>query len=172
MQAPLELETRRRIFELVSSTPGIHFSELKRRLGLATGMLVYHLDYLQKQGIVYAEKKSFYKRYYPTGKLTREEKSILSMLRLEIPRAIVLYLLNHPNTTHKQLLSNFDISGATLSYHLKNLVENGIVSKTIVGKKSVFAVRDEEKVAKILITYKESFYDLLVDKFIKFWTTK
>jgi predicted transcriptional regulator len=149
--------------------PGIHFRELERRMNIATGTLVYHLDYLQKNDIIYAEKRSFYKRYYPKGKLSREEKRILSMLRLEIPRAIVLYLMHYPNSTHKQILKNFDISGATLSYHLKNLIEIGIICKTIFGKKSVFKVKDTEKVAKLLITYKESFYDSLVDRFIKFW---
>ena len=44
----LALEVRRKIYEEIKASPGLHFRELQRRVGLATGSLQYHLDYLAK----------------------------------------------------------------------------------------------------------------------------
>jgi predicted transcriptional regulator len=168
----LELENRRKIFELCSKFPGLHFRELQRRLAIPLGTLRYQLDVLEKYEILIAKEEGGYKRYYPIGKIGVKGEIILSYLRQEIPRGIVLFLLIHPNSSHKDILEHFDLAPSTLSYHLDKLIEGQILKRDRSGKESRYEVIDKEEVAKVLITYKHSFLDALVDKFVEFWLDK
>jgi DNA-binding transcriptional ArsR family regulator len=84
----------------------------------------------------------------------------------------VLFLLIHPNSSHKDILEHFDLAPSTLSYHLDKLIEGQILKRDRSGKESRYEVIDKEEVAKVLITYKHSFLDALVDKFVEFWLDK
>ena len=166
MQDPLELENRKRIFECVRGSPGLHFREIQRRTTLPIGVLEYHLNYLVDRSIVTLDKQENFSRYYPGGQLNTEKQRILSSLRQEIPRGIMLYLLRNPGATHGEVLTNFTISGGTLSYHIKKLVAKGVIRLEKVGRESRMTVLDPDKVSDLLIIYRRTFFDKLVDEFV------
>lgn len=166
MADPLELETRKRIFECIRGSPGLHFREIQRRTGMSIGVLDYHLNYLVQRGLVSVTKEEGFSRYFPAGQLTREKQRMLSCLRQEIPRGIVLYLLRNPGATHGQIHESFTISGGTLSYHLRKLVRHGLLRNERVGRESRFWVIDPDSVADLLIVYRRTFLDKLVDEFV------
>ena len=166
MQDPLELENRKRIFECVRGSPGLHFREIQRRTTLPIGVLEYHLNYLVDRSIVTLDKQENFSRYYPGGQLNSEKQRILSSLRQEIPRGIMLYLLRNPGATHGEVLTNFTISGGTLSYHIKKLVAKGVIRLEKVGRESRMTVLDPDKVSDLLIIYRRTFFDKLVDEFV------
>lgn len=166
MRDPLELGTRKRIFECVRSAPGIHFREIQRRTSLPIGVLEYHLNYLVTRSILVLDRGENFSRYFPGGEMSHEKRRILSALRQEIPRGIILFLLGHPGATHGELLGNFTISGGTLSYHIKKLVGMGVIRVEKVGRESRMTVIDPDKVADLLIVYRRTFIDKLVDDFV------
>lgn len=166
MQDPLELENRKRIYECIRTSPGIHFREVQRRTNLPIGVLEYHLNYLVTRNILSLDKQESFSRYFPSGQVSADKQRILSALRQEIPRGIILYLMRHPGATHGEVLSNFSISGGTLSYHLKKLVTKGVVKLDKVGRESKLTVIDPDKVADLLIVYRRTFLDKLVDDFV------
>ncbi len=166
MQDPLELENRKRIFECIRGSPGLHFREIQRRTTLPIGVLEYHLNYLVDRSIVTLDKQENFSRYYPGGQLNSEKQRILSSLRQEIPRGIMLYLLRNPGATHGEVLTNFTISGGTLSYHIKKLVAKGVIRLEKVGRESRMTVLDPDKVSDLLIIYRRTFFDKLVDEFV------
>lgn len=166
MRDPLELETRKRIFECVRAAPGIHFREIQRRTELPIGVLEYHLNYLVTRSVLVLDKRENFSRYFPGGEISQEKRRILSALRQEIPRGIILFLLNHPGATHGEVLGNFSISGGTLSYHVKKLVNMGVVQVEKAGRESRLTVVDPDKVADLLIVYRRTFIDKLVDDFV------
>ena len=166
MQDPLELENRKRIFECVRGSPGLHFREIQRRTTLPIGVLEYHLNYLVDRSIVTLDKQENFSRYYPGGQLNTEKQRILSSLRQEIPRGIMLYLLRNPGATHGEVLTSFTISGGTLSYHIKKLVAKGVIRLEKVGRESRMTVLDPDKVSDLLIIYRRTFFDKLVDEFV------
>lgn len=166
MQDPLELENRKRIYECVRQSPGLHFREIQRRTSLPIGVLEYHLNYLVQRGLLSLEKQENFSRYYPGGQLGSDKQRILSALRQEIPRGIILYLLRNPGATHGELLSNFSISGGTLSYHVKKLGNKGVIRVEKKGRESRLTVIDPDKVADLLIVYRRTFFDRLVDEFV------
>jgi len=163
---PLQLENRKRIFECVRGNPGLHFRELQRRIGLPVGVLDYHLNYLVQKGLLAVRRQEGFSRYYPGGQMAAEKMRILSCLRQEIPRGIILYLLRNPGATHGQILSMFSVSGGTLSYHIKKMLALGAIRLEKRGRESHFTVVDPEAVTDILIVYRRTFLDKLVDDFV------
>jgi predicted transcriptional regulator len=166
LQDPLELENRKRIFECIRGSPGLHFREIQRRTSLPIGVLEYHLNYLVDRSIISLDKRESFSRYYPGVQMGQDKQRILSSLRQEIPRGVILFLLSNPGSTHGDVLKNFTISGGTLSYHIKKLVSKGVVKLEKVGRESRLTVIDPDKVADLLIVYRRTFLDKLVDEFV------
>jgi DNA-binding transcriptional ArsR family regulator len=166
MKDPLELANRKRIFETIRQNPGVHFRDLQRRTSMPIGVLSYHLDYLVDRGLLTVDKHESFTRYFPGGQLGRDKQQMLAALRQEIPRGIILFLLMNPGSTHGKVLESFAISGGTLSYHIKKLVSRGLIRVEKAGRESRMTVIDPDKVSDLLIVYRRSFLDKLVDEFV------
>lgn len=165
----LELEIRQSIYSLISTSPGLHLREIQRRTKIATGQLTYHLNYLQKVGLIKTENDGEYLRYYAYIQISDEERRVLELVRKESIRHILLYLLENDNCNHEHLVKNLDIAPSTISWHLKKLIDASIVNKEVEGRRSFYSVNNPDLIMKVLIKYKESFMDILVDRFIEMW---
>jgi len=161
---------RRRIYELIRKSPGIHFRELQRKLGVAVGNLQYHLDRLEELRLVKSVKEEGYKRYYVTSlRFTDDEKKIMSALRIQTEKLILIYLLTNPFASGKELSKALNLSPSTISWHVSKLVKLGIIEKVRNKDQITLRIRDSEKVEKMLITYRETLIDKLVEKFVEVW---
>jgi predicted transcriptional regulator len=169
LELELELDTRRRVYEFIKNYPGTHMREIQRRLNMPIGLLKFHIQYLIKHEIITEKTDRYYKRYYLVGTLRSVDKEALSALRQQYPRWIILYLLEYPGAKHKELLTKFDLKPSTLSFYLKNMVNKRLVQRKRAGRESSYIIINPESIIKILITYRPSFFDKLVDRFIETW---
>lgn len=169
MTKELDLETRREIFALISEFPGLHFREILRRLNISSGNLNYQLNYMLKHDILVAIQDGNLKRYYIIGKVKANEKRILACLRNETARGLVLFLLLNPNSKFNEIAINFDLAPSKLAYHLKKLLEKEVIEKERKGRTTLYRVVDEEAIANVLISYRPSFLDGIVESFIEAW---
>ena len=165
----LELEARKRIYDFVVSSPGTHLREIQRQIALPLGTVEYHLKYLVEKEMLVEKADGNYKRYYPVGIYGSVDRQLLSLLRQEVPRRIVMKLLLNPGMNFKVLSEGFPVSASTLSYHLSKLVDGEVVRKVKKGRESLFFVNNQEEVAKILLTHRKSFLDNLVESFANLW---
>jgi predicted transcriptional regulator len=172
MAKVIDLETRRELFELITDFPGLHFREILRRLDISSGNLNYQLNYLIKHEIVVAISDGNLKRFYIVGKIKGREKRILACLRNETLRGLVLYLVLNPNSQFNEIANRFDLAPSKLAYHLNKLVTKDIIEKEKKGRTTIYRVMDEETIANVLITYRPSFLDAVVDNFIEAWKSK
>ncbi|MDW7732882.1 MAG: winged helix-turn-helix domain-containing protein [Methanolobus sp.] len=78
-------------------------------------------------------------------------------------------LIEEQGMNNKDLSSAVALSPSTVSWHLNKLVAAGVVKKAVNGRESNFEVIDPEAVAELMITYKASFFDKLLDNFIEMW---
>ncbi|MEA3201981.1 MAG: hypothetical protein QOE90_3409 [Thermoplasmata archaeon] len=168
---PLQLDTRRRIYQHLQKFPGAHMREIGRELEIPMGTLEYHLHYLVKADLLTTRMDARYTRYFATGELSRREKDVLAVLRQKVPRQIAAFLLLNPAASHGQILTQFALSASTLSFHLKKLVTNGIVAQEKSGRENLYRVIEPELVARVLIQHRESFFDDVVDRFAAVWET-
>ncbi len=165
----LELEVRKKIYNIVREFAGCHFREIGRKSGLATGSVKYHLDYLAKNGLIVSEKEGNNIRYFPRG-FNSENKKLMSILRQESVRKILLFILTHSNCNHEQIVVYVKLSPSTVTWHLKKLEENNIVGFIRKGRKTFYNILvDKYEIINLLITYKESFFDTLVDNIVEMW---
>lgn len=170
MNGHLDLEVRRRIYDCIVGSPGLHFREIQRRTGLATGSLDYHLHFLHKNGLLRTEHDKNYVRYYPlTKNWTEEEKDVLNLLRNEKIRHILVFLIEKKKSTPLKISEATFISLSTLSWYLKQLQQKGVITQTKKGRFRIYKVRDPELIVKYLLAHKTSFLDAVVDRFIETW---
>ncbi|MEZ5335743.1 MAG: winged helix-turn-helix transcriptional regulator [Methanolobus sp.] len=165
-----ELDTRKRIFETIRSSPGIHLRELERSLGIAVGSLQYHLHYMQKKNLISAQKDEQFIRYFVKNKeLNESDRIIMSFLRKKACRHILMALMEYPGRNNKDISSAVDLAPSTVSWHLKKMVSSGVMKKHVNGRESNFEVIDPERIAELMISYKAGFFDRLLDNFIEMW---
>jgi predicted transcriptional regulator len=165
----LEVGIRQKLFTLISECPGIHFREAQRRTESATGNLTYHLDCLVKAGLLTSVRDGKYLRYYACKDRYIDEKGILELARRKTDRHILLLLLQDETNTNEELSKILSLSPSTISWHIKKLIEANILSVMTEGRKVFYSVNSPELVSGILIKYKESFMDKLVDRFVEMW---
>ncbi len=164
----LENENRRKIYAVIEATPGIHLRELQRILDMPLTTLDYHLDYMTRKKIIFSETKENVKRFY-AELFDAADKKLLAALRQRRMREIVLVVLANKKAKFKFLADYLRLPSSTLSYYLRYLVDRGILAREKVGYESLYTVKDEDRVVRVLIAYKSSFLDKLVDKVLNTW---
>ncbi len=164
----LELEIRRKMYNIILENPGLHASRISELLGIQSQLADYHLFYLERQDLVTAVKEEGYRRYYAKGVLGSSERKWIALLRQEIPLRIVLLLLKKPMLYFKEIVVELAVAKSTCSYHLKKLVKHGLVQEHIAGKDKQYTVVNEDVILNLLIRYKpysriENFEDTWMD---------
>lgn len=122
-------ETRRSIERHVRCHPGVHFSGLVDRLGLAPGQVQHHLRRLTTAGRVVAERLYGRTHYFPDG-FDQWERRALAVLRRETSGDVVGYLLVEGPARPGEVTAAVDIARSTLAYHVDRLEAEGLVEKS------------------------------------------
>ncbi len=165
----LDLEVRQRIVRCVSENPGLHLRALAERLDLPVSTMEYHCYQLVKTDHLVTRETGGFKAFYPAEGMDRRDKDILYLVRQEGPRRVAAHLLLHPGSTPKELKEATGLSGPTLSFHLKKLKAADLLHEEPAGRTKHLTLLDEERVANVLVTYRTSFLDDVVDAFAGTW---
>ena len=123
---------------------------------------------MARKKILFAETEGHHKRYY-TKPLDPEDKKVLAALRQKRMREIVLVVLENGKAKYQLLAERLKLSHSTLSSYLKYLVNRNILAREKIGYENLYTVREEDRVTKVLIAYKPSFLDKLVDRALDTW---
>jgi predicted transcriptional regulator len=153
---------RKKIYNFVRKNPGFHLRELQRRLKIPLSSLEHHVDYMIRHNVLYKQRDGRYVRYF-AGEYTKEEKKLISALRHEKMREIVLIVLEKKEVKFQDLRDYLDLPASTLSYFLKYLVDRCILRRKKIGYENIYLIRDQ-RVGKVLVMYEPSFTDRIVDK--------
>lgn len=168
LEQALKLDIRKKIYIVIKKNPGLHFREIQRRVGIATGALQYHLDYLVKKHLIRTEREKKFLRYYLIRE-TFDETVLMALLRQDTMRKIVVFLMGkrfaHVNTISRSV----GLSVSTVSWHLEKLVEAGFAEKRKMRKKFFYSLKEKDRIASLLVGYRKSFLDSVVDNFVEMW---
>ena len=145
-------EARDAIRGYVAATPGAHFSKLRDDLKLGTGEAQYHLRQLVEAGAVESRKDGDYRRFFPAGRFSPYEQTVLGYLRRETPRGMLVELLRNPDATGANLAEALDVSRPTISTYAGELEEVGLLDR-----EDGYAVEQPETVLVLLVRYADSF---------------
>lgn len=164
----LENERRSKIYTTIKKNPGLHIRQLQRILDIPLSSLQYHLNYMARRHVVLEEKSEHFTRYY-SKPLEAEDKKVLSVLRQKRMREIVVIILVSKKAKYQVIVQTLNLPASTVSFYLKQLMDENIIDRTKIGYENIYTLKDEDRVAKVLIAYQSSFLDKMVDKWANTW---
>lgn len=167
----LQLETRSRIYSEIRKSPGLHFRELQRRVKMATGALQYHVEYLEKRSLIKSERVENTKRFFAmqSSKRIEGEEQIMPLLRQEKTRHILITMLSSRKNTIRNIAKKTQTPYSTTSRLLDKIVEAGVSTRERRKKQINYKLQNPDAIAQMLVTYRKSFFDDLVDNFVESW---
>ena len=118
---------RTQIFTFIVEHPGAHLRMIRRQLNLAMGVVQYHIEGLEKEGRIISSRRGFYKRFYPTSVFGAAQLEIMDVLAQETERDLLLFLLQNPNATQKELAGYAKISPSSINWHMRRLSNSRLI---------------------------------------------
>ena len=155
--------------------PGLHLSELARQCGLDTNHAKYHLERLERHGLVSRREEGGYSTWFPRKEgpvgpqeaVGADDKRVLALLRQPVPLHAVLVLLDRGESSHAELDAAIPVSRTTLHYHMGKLEAAGVVASWRDGRERRYRLADEDGLMALLVRYRPP--DQLVAGFLEAW---
>lgn len=171
----LALGARRRLHTQVNTFPGLHLAELARGLEMDPNHAKYHLDRLERSGLVASRHEGGFLVYFPKEHselgmrdvIGAQDKAVLAALRRPVPLHIALLLLERGRTTHAQLLAEVGVAHGTLHYHLKRMEDSGVLASLKEGRERWYTLAERDTVERLLTKYRPP--NALVEGFLDAW---
>jgi predicted transcriptional regulator len=113
---------------------------IRRELNLAMGVVQYHLDKLQKEGRIVSRRRGFYKRFYPTTVFGMEQLEVMDVLAEETERDLLLFLMQNPNATQKELAGYAKVSPSSINWHMQRLSKSRLIQTRREGARVRYLV--------------------------------
>jgi predicted transcriptional regulator len=128
----------------VEEHPGIHLRRIERETGLPLGQVLYHLDRLERMGLVRSVRDAGFRRYFSPTRVPRQERPLVATLWHAVPRRIVETLVDGRPRAHKELQAIAGVAGSTLTFHLQRMIASGVLEPQRDGAATRYRLRDVE----------------------------
>jgi predicted transcriptional regulator len=112
---------RGRVYQIIQYEPGVHLSELQRKVGVARGVCAYHLHALEKAGLIKASRDGMYLRFTATKVPVDTETYALT----EDERVFLHAVEESPGITERELVASLGRSAPAVSRTVKKLSQSG-----------------------------------------------
>jgi predicted transcriptional regulator len=138
------------------------------------GDVQYHVHRLDKQRRILSIRRGLYRFFYASDLFGQRQRDVLSFLTLETPRVLLLAIIERPGRGQEDLAREASVSQPTVSWHLKRLVEFGIVERHQSGRTVTYSVKgdDAADIARFVRNYHPSVWERwssrLADIFISY----
>ena len=120
-------DNKQRVHDYIIRYPGSHLRKISKELSLAMGNLQYHVNLLEKGGLINSRRMNFLKVYYAVSIFGERHKDILAVLRQETPREIILYLIENPGATQTDISAHLGFAPSSISWHMSRLIDIGLI---------------------------------------------
>jgi len=136
---------RGRLYGFIESNPGIHLSALTRLSNLGNNQATYHLDILEKEGIIWSRKEGRLLVFF-ADTVSKKSEIISPLLDINfsknsIKKSILMYLnqaelMNLTGPNGSELAKKIGVSSQVLSYHIRSLINWEMVERKRTGTRS------------------------------------
>ncbi|MCW4019571.1 MAG: winged helix-turn-helix transcriptional regulator [Candidatus Bathyarchaeota archaeon] len=129
----LNQPTRIDIYNYVLANPGVHFRGVCNGLGLSVGVVQYHLDVLEKSGLLISVIDGNNQRYFEANAFTKADMELVSMSRHQTANKILTILTQNGSTLHRDLATSLGITSQALSWQMNKLEKADLVNAEKTG---------------------------------------
>ncbi|MCE9652193.1 MAG: winged helix-turn-helix transcriptional regulator [Nitrosarchaeum sp.] len=154
------------ILEIIHNNPGIQFRELMKQSGMKNGVLSHYVNKIESRGMVKIERNPKQTKFFPLN-ITNSDQKIISALRKETPKKIILYLMSEGNkgVEFSAIPDKIGKSQSTVSFYLSQLVEDEIISIQIDNRQKKYFVKDRKSVDGLIESYHPGIVSSAADSF-------
>jgi DNA-binding transcriptional ArsR family regulator len=125
----LDLELRRKIYNYILENPSSYEREISKKMDIPKTTLRHHLITLKKLELITEKNANGYKRYFVVNKIGKRDKEILNILKQNIPRNILLYLMYYVVCSQLEISRALEKKPSTINFHLKKLKDLGLITQ-------------------------------------------
>jgi predicted transcriptional regulator len=129
----LDQFTRGRIYGMIESNPGVHYTLIKKKVGVGNGTLTYHLSTLEREGFIRAEWDGLYKRFYPSQLASLPGEPVVELSAVQ--KELLAHIRQVPGISQKELVERTGVSKRVVSYHIAQMAQARLVRVERDGKK-------------------------------------
>jgi predicted transcriptional regulator len=150
---------RSKIYTCIKTKPGAYISEIVERMGLDRETVKYHIKTLEAQNKIEAYRESGKTRFFENNfTYSEEEMKVISALQNLTNQRIISDILTCKCNTNIALARELKVSRATISWHIKNLREIGLITEIKEGRNKNYRVNSAYKptVEKYVIHLQDS----------------
>jgi len=123
---------------------------------------------MTKAGEILRVEEGGFARLYP-AEMSEEERNLSALVRGETNRRILQALLGNDHVSTKQLSDLAGLAKSTLSEHLADLVQSGIVNAHQGGENRIsYTLQQPEKV-QLLLSQHQNFVREAANRFSDLW---
>jgi predicted transcriptional regulator len=156
---------KERIYQYITNNPGCHLRKIIKELGLAMGDTQHHLKMLEKTDLIKSRRMGVFRRYYTASIYGERLESLLATFGQEVPRDIILYLIENPGANQWEIAHYKNFSAPTINWHMSRLIEKGLVRSRKQGKFVNYYVEGNLKdITSLLQRYYPSIWNRLSNR--------
>ncbi len=130
----LDNDIRASIFEAIRDDPGLCASEVSERVDAAWGTTVYHLQVLEDHHLITSMKHGRHRRFFENGGTHTGRKDLLATLQNDTTSRVLDTVLEEPGLAQKEIAERVDLTPQALAWHMKRLLNVGMVEKERDGR--------------------------------------
>jgi predicted transcriptional regulator len=141
-------ENRNVVLRYVAGNPGVTATDLARDLAINIGTIRYHLFILtMKHKVVTHRADNKYLRYFTNaGTYTKEEQSLLALLRREPLRETLRAVAEKPGLSGPELAEKLNVSATAAHRDLTTLARRGIIEQVPGSDRGhSYSIKDEHR---------------------------
>ena len=159
-------ESRRtQILTFITEHPGAHLRKIRRELNLAMGVIQYHLYALEKERKIISRRRGFYKKFYPTLVFGDRELEIMDVLGQETERDLLLFLMQNPNASQKELSGYARVSPSSINWHMQRLSKARLIETAREGANVKYLVKvNRVEILTLLKNYHPAIWERWADR--------
>ena len=125
--------TRGRIYGMIESSPGVHYTLIKKKVGVGNGTLTYHLSTLEREGFIRSEWDGLYKRFYPAQMASVPGEAVLELSSVQ--NELLGHIRASPGISQKEISDLTGFSKRVISYHIGQMAQARVIRVERDGKK-------------------------------------
>jgi|GEM_PF-1890586 len=128
-------DNRLNIFEYIKNDPGCSISDIEKDLALNRGTINYHLTKLESKSLITIKKLGSVSLLYPKSFNDNGMENIIkALLKNEINKKLLLYIMDNPRITNQELSVKFNLDKSTVHWHLEKFRKKGLIEFERDGK--------------------------------------